>query len=271
VDVTDRPRLAGRVAIVTGAGHGIGRGIARVFARAGARLGVLDHDGAAAAAVAAEVGGLACVVDVTSREQVDAAVAAVLERFGRLDVVTQNVGIYPAASLDDLTVECWDAVASVNVRSLLHVVQACLPALRASDQGRITVTSSITGPRVGYPGFAAYGASKGAINGFIRSAALELAPYRITINAVEPGTVMIEGIHDRLAPGELARQTEAIPLKRLATAEEIGHAHLYLASPEAGYITGQSIILDGGQTLPESPAAVLPARPAGGVPPPAGT
>ncbi len=250
-------RLAGKVAIVTGAGRGIGRGIVRVYAREGAKVAVLDRDPATAEAAAAEVGGLACVADVTVREQVDAAVAATVARFGHLDILTQNAGIYPTVSLDEMTDATWDLVNAVNIKSLFYVVQACLPHLRASDGGRITVTSSITGPRVGFPGLTAYAASKAAINGFIRSAALELAPAGITVNGVEPGTVLTEGVLEGLVTGEVDELASVIPLKRLATPEDIGHAHLFLASREASYITGQTIVVDGGQILPEAPWAVL--------------
>jgi 3-oxoacyl-[acyl-carrier protein] reductase len=249
-------RLDGRVALVTGAGRGIGRGIARVYAREGAHVAVVDRDRESAVEAAAEIGGLACVADLTVRSEVDRAVATTVERFGRLDVLTQNAGIYPTATLAEMTDEQWDLVQNVNLKSLLYVVQACLPHLRAAGTGRITVTSSITGPRVGYPGLTHYAASKAAINGFIRSAALELAPDGITVNGVEPGTVLTEGVLEELATGDVDPIAGVIPLKRLGLPEDIGHAHLVLASDEASYITGQTIVVDGGQILPETPWAV---------------
>jgi 3-oxoacyl-[acyl-carrier protein] reductase len=250
-------RLEGRIALVTGAGRGIGRGIARVYAREGASVVVVDRDATTAREAADELGGLACVADLTVRAEVDAAVAAAIERYGRLDVLTQNAGVYPTATLDEMTDAQWDLVQSINIKSLLYVVQACLPHLRARGGGaRITVTSSITGPRVGYPGLTHYAASKAAINGFIRAAALELAPDGITVNGVEPGTVLTEGVLEELATGDVDPIAAIIPLKRLGTPEDIAHAHLFLASDEAQYITGQTIVVDGGQILPETPWAV---------------
>jgi 3-oxoacyl-[acyl-carrier protein] reductase len=124
--------------------------------------------------------------------------------------------------------------------------------MRSQPGGRITVTSSITGPRVALAGLAHYAASKAGINGFIRSAALELAPFGITVNGVEPGSVRTEGVLGIVSEQELASQGEAIPLRRLATGDDIAAAHLFLCSEDASYITGQTIVVDGGQILPES-------------------
>jgi 3-oxoacyl-[acyl-carrier protein] reductase len=134
-------------------------------------------------------------------------------------------------------------------------VQACLDALATSGHGRVVVTSSITGPITGYPGWSHYGASKAAQLGFLRTAAIELAPKRITINAIMPGNIATEGLADM--GEEYIRGMEAvIPQHRLGTVEDIGHAALFFASDEAGYITGQTLVVDGGQVLPESPAAL---------------
>ena len=130
-------------------------------------------------------------------------------------------------------------------------MQACLPALAASGRGRVILTSSITGPITGFPGWAHYGASKAGQLGFMRTAAIELAASGITVNAVMPGNIITEGLAD-LGEDYLAGMTASIPLRRLGTVDDIGHAALFLASDEAGYITGQTIVLDGGQVLPES-------------------
>jgi len=135
------------------------------------------------------------------------------------------------------------------------MVQACLPALEASGHGRVVITSSITGPITGFPGWSHYGASKAAQLGFLRTAAIELAPRRITVNAVLPGNIATEGLADM--GDEYRRGMEAaIPQRRLGDVEDIGYAALFFATDEAGYITGQSIVVDGGQVLPESPAAL---------------
>ncbi len=246
-------RLEGRAAVVTGAGRGIGRAIAEVYAREGARVLAVDRDGASAAQTAAAVGGVACTADITSRADMAAMADAAVAAFGGIDILTQNAGIYPSVALADMTDDDWNLVFDVNTRSALYTVQACLPHLRRSDGGRITITTSITGPRVGYPGLTHYAASKAALNGFIRSAALEVVGDGITVNGVEPGTVLTEGVRAQLAPGDLESVTAQIPMRRLAEPIDIAHAHLFLASSEASYITGQTIVVDGGQILPESP------------------
>jgi 3-oxoacyl-[acyl-carrier protein] reductase len=136
-------------------------------------------------------------------------------------------------------------------------VQACLDALATSGRGRVILTSSITGPITGYPGWSHYGASKAAQLGFMRSAAIELAPHRITVNAVLPGNIVTEGLSD-LGPDYRADMERSIPMGHLGEVEDIAHACLFFASDEASYITGQSLVVDGGQILPESLSAVHP-------------
>jgi 3-oxoacyl-[acyl-carrier protein] reductase len=251
-------RLEGRSAVVTGAARGIGRATAEVYAREGARVLVVDRDAEAAATAAGEIGkgSVACTADVTKREDVQAMAAAAAEQFGGIDILTQNAGIYPNHLVEEITDDEWELVMNVNVRSALYTVQACLPHLKKSDNGRITITSSITGPKVGYPGFTHYGASKAALNGFIRSLALELVSYPITVNGVEPGTVLTEGVKVLLTPEEVEGVAANIPMRRFAAPIDIAHAHLFFASDEAGYVTGQTIVVDGGQILPESPMFV---------------
>ena len=130
-------------------------------------------------------------------------------------------------------------------------VKACLPELERSGHGRVILTCSITGPITGFPGWSHYGATKAAQLGFLRTACIELAPKRITVNAVLPGNVVSEGL-DELGDDYRPQMEASIPLGRLGTVEEIGAAALFLATDEAGYITGQTIVVDGGQTLPES-------------------
>jgi 3-oxoacyl-[acyl-carrier protein] reductase len=157
--------------------------------------------------------------------------------------------------LTELTEADVDEVFAVNVKGTMFAVQACLPALEASGHGRVIVTSSITGPITGFPGWSHYGASKAAQLGFLHTAAIELAPKRVTINAVLPGNIATEGLADM---GEEYRRgmEAAIPQRRLGSVEDIGHAALFFATDEAGYITGQTIVVDGGQVLPESPEAL---------------
>jgi len=141
---------------------------------------------------------------------------------------------------------------NLNVGGAVRTVQACLPAMRARGYGRIVLTSSITGPITGQRGFAHYGASKAAMLGFMRSAAVELARSGITVNAVMPGNVSTPGFADT-SDEHQERMLSSIPMGRYAEPEEVGWAVRFLASPEAAYITGQTLIVDGGQVLPEAP------------------
>ena len=252
--------IAGRAVVVTGATRGIGKGIAQVFAGAGARVLIVGRDAEAAKDMVAELSATGAEAshvhaDVSRREDCQRIAAAAAERFGGIDVLCANAGIFPAAPLAEMTDEDIDAVLGTNLRGTILSVQACLPALAASGRGRVILTSSITGPITGFPGWAHYGASKAGQLGFLRTAAIELAASDITINAVLPGNIVTEGL-DSLGEEYQAQMAASIPLRRLGTVEEIGHAALFLATDEAGYITGQTIVVDGGQVLPESLAAL---------------
>jgi 3-oxoacyl-[acyl-carrier protein] reductase len=245
--------VAGRSVVVTGASKGIGKGIARVFAGAGARVAVLARHKDQAEAAAAEIGhgAIAVAADVTDAASLAAAAAAVARAFGGIDVLCANAGIFPAAKLEEMTEADWDHVVATNLKGTFLSVKTFLPHLKASDQGRIVLTSSITGPVTGYPGWTHYGATKAGQLGFMRTACIELAKYGVTVNAVMPGNIKTEGLAALGADYERA-MSASIPLGRLGTVEDIGHAALFLASREAGYITGQTIVVDGGQIVPES-------------------
>jgi 3-oxoacyl-[acyl-carrier protein] reductase len=255
--------LAGRSVVVTGGTRGIGKGIARVFAAAGAQVLLVSRSTEAATAAATGLneeldlrGAVSGVgADVSSAADCRRIAATAVERHGGIDVLCANAGIFPDRKLADLTEADIDEVFGTNVKGTIFAVQACTEALAASGHGKIVLTSSITGPITGYPGWSHYGASKAAQLGFLRTAALELAPQRITINAVLPGNVLTEGLAD-LGADYLRSMESSIPLGRLGTVEEIGNACLFLASDLAAYITGQTIVVDGGQTLPESMDAV---------------
>jgi 3-oxoacyl-[acyl-carrier protein] reductase len=244
--------LTDQVAVVTGAARGIGRGIASVLSAEGARVVVVDVDDALAEQTAAELGGVAIAADVTDRASVEAMAVRVTDELGRIDIVAANAGIYPFADLTELTEELWSRVMEVNVGGAVRTVQACLPTMRGRGYGRIVLTSSITGPITGQTGFAHYGASKAAMLGFMRSAAVELARSGITVNAVMPGNVNTEGFAGT-SDEHQERMLSSIPMGRYAEPEEVGWAVRFLASPEAAYITGQTLVVDGGQVLPEAP------------------
>ena len=190
--------VSGRSVVVTGGSRGIGKGIARVFANAGARVAILARHRDAAEATAAELGhgAIAVAGDVTDEASLAAAAAAVAEAFGGVDVLCANAGIFPQATIEEMSGADWDLVVDTNLKGCFLSVKAFLPHLKQSDQGRIVLTSSITGPVTGYPGWTHYGATKAGQLGFMRTACIELAKYGITVNAVMPGNVKTEGLAD---------------------------------------------------------------------------
>ncbi|GAA5065759.1 3-oxoacyl-[acyl-carrier protein] reductase [Thermocatellispora tengchongensis] len=249
--------VTGRSVVVTGGTKGIGKGIGRVFAAAGAKVLLVGRDEAAAkAAVAAIPGEVSYVLaDVSHPDDCARMAEAAVERHGGIDVLCANAGIFPEKPLARMTEADIDEVLGVNLKGTILSVRACLPALEASGRGRVILTSSITGPITGYPGWSHYGASKAGQLGFMRTAAMELAPKGITVNAVLPGNIMTEGLAE-LGEDYIRGMEAAIPMARLGTVEEIGSACLFLATDEAAYITGQALGVDGGQVLPESAEAL---------------
>ena len=245
--------LHGRSVIVTGGSKGIGKGIARVFVKAGAKVMIAARHLDQAAAAAKEIGhgASAFAADVTKLPDMEAMAEAAGERHGGIDVLCANAGIFPQARLEDMTSAQWDEVIDTNLKGTFHAVKACVPYLKNSDQARIVLTSSITGPVTGFPGWAHYGATKSGQLGFMHTACIELAKYGITVNAVMPGNIVTEALAG-LGDDYLKTMAASIPLKRLGSVEDIGHAALYFASKEAAYVTGQTLIVDGGQILPES-------------------
>ena len=247
--------LTGRTVLVTGGTKGIGKGIARVFVHAGANVVVVGRGGEAGEAAAAELGATYVQADVGVAADCERMAAEARERLGGIDVLCANAGVFPDVKLEDMSEADIDAIFATNVKGTMLSVKACMPALEQSGHGRVILTSSITGPITGYPGWSHYGATKAAQLGFLRTAAIELAPKGITINAVMPGNIETEGL-DELGPDYRAAMEASIPQKKLGKVEDIGYAALFFATDEAGYITGQTIVVDGGQVLPESPMAM---------------
>ena len=252
--------LQGRSAVVTGGSKGIGRGIAETFAAAGVDVLItgrsqndLDAAVAALAGAGGKVSGLRA--DVSSPEDSRRVVETAVERHGGLDIVCANAGIFPSGRLEDLTPEDIEQVLAVNFKGTVFIIQSALAALTASGHGRVIVTSSITGPITGYPGWSHYGASQAAQLGFLRTAAMELAPKQITINAVLPGNIITEGLVE-MGQEYMDQMASAVPAGRLGSVADIGNAALFFATDEAAYITGQSLVVDGGQILPESHLAI---------------
>jgi 3-oxoacyl-[acyl-carrier protein] reductase len=252
--------IKGRSVIVTGGSKGIGRGIAKVFAERGAQVTIAARNEADLRRTADELnaaGGRVrwATCDVSDWESVRSMVDEAAAAQGGLDVMCANAGIFPQVKIVDMTPADWDHVMATNLRSAFLAVKASIPYFEKAGKGRVVLTSSITGPITGYPGWSHYGASKAGQLGFLKSAAMELSRYNATINAVMPGNIYTEGLHD-LGQEYLDQMAASIPLKRLGSVEDIGHAVLFFASDEAGYITGQQIVIDGGQIIPESLAAL---------------
>ena len=253
-------RMDQKSVIVTGGSKGLGRGIAKVFASEGAKVLVVARQPDAGEQTARDIvdaGGAASFfqADVSKQDEVKSMVEAAVDRNGGIDILCSNAGIFPSVRLEEMTEEEWDTVNSVNLKGTFLATRACLPELKKSGAGRILLTSSITGPITGYPGWSHYGATKAGMLGFMRTVAIEVARYDITINAVMPGNIMTEGLDD-VGDDYLRTMERSIPMGRLGDPEDIAYAMLFLASHEAKYITGQTLVVDGGQTLPESIDAV---------------
>lgn len=253
--MTAASRIAGRlenqVALIIGAARGIGRGIAERFREEGAKLVLADSEADTGAATATELGAHFIRTDISRLADAEAAVALAVSSYGRLDIMVQNAGIYPWQLIEATSPEDWDRVMGVNLRGAFVAARAALVPMKRQGSGRILFTSSITGPHVTSPGHGHYSASKAGINGFIRAAALEFSGYGITVNGVEPGNILTEGVQLHRSAAFIRGMEDAIPLGRLGTPRDVANAFLFLASADAAYITGTTIVVDGGQLLPE--------------------
>jgi len=251
-------KLAGKTALVTGAGRGIGRAIALALAREGCQVAVADILGENARAVAAEATalgakGLPVTVDLTRRAEVEAAVAEVLAQFGQLDVLVNNAGWDRMALFLDSDEETWDRLIALNFKAVLHMSKAALPHMVARGAGRVINIASDAG-RVGSSGEAVYSGTKGAVIAFSKALAREMARHGVTVNVVCPGltqTPLLQSLREQSPKNEkiLDAVTRATPLGRVATPEEIAGAVVFLASPGADFITGQTLSVSGGLTM----------------------
>jgi 3-oxoacyl-[acyl-carrier protein] reductase len=239
-------RFLDQTVIVTGASRGIGKGITEQFAIEGAKLVLVGRDESALQSLLEKLPCEAIYVkaDVSRQEEIEKMIQETVAQYGKIDVLCHYAGIYPQARLENMSLEEWQRVIDVNLTGTFLAVRACIPIMKAQEHGKIIITSSISGPQTALPGYSHYTASKAGIAGFIRTAAVELAKYRININAVEPGNILTEGL-DELGQDHINNMIRAIPMGCLGTPEDVAHAILFLASPQASYITGQSIIIDG--------------------------
>ena len=251
-------KLRGKTALVTGGGRGIGRAIALGLAQEGAQVAVLDILADNAAAVVREieatgVKALALPADLTKRAQVDRAIADTLAQFGQIDILVNNAGWDRMEMFLDSEEETWDKIIAINFKGLLYVCKAALPSMVARGQGKVISIASDAG-RVGSTGEAVYAGSKGAIIAFSKTLAREMARHKITVNVVCPGlteTPLLQGIREQSPKTEkvIEAVTRAIPLGRVGQPEDIAGAVVYLASPAADFVTGQTLSVSGGLTM----------------------
>ncbi len=248
-------RMAGKIAVVTGAGGGFGEGIAKLFACEGAKVGVLDLRRDAAERVASEIGenAVALAADVTSRAEMDAAVQKMIDCFGVPNVFVNNAGwTHRNKPMLDVTEDEFDKVYAINVKAIYHATNIIVPMMREIGGGSIVNIGSVAGIRP-RPGLTWYNSTKGAVNILSQSMAVELASDNIRVNAICPvmgETGLLEefmGVPD--TPENRAKFVATIPMGRLSRPDDIARATLYLASDDAEFITGILMPVDGGRTV----------------------
>lgn len=248
--------LEGRVAIVTGGAQGGGYGVARCLAKKGVTVVLADiQEGPGRQALEQlKSEGFSAglkIMDLSSEDSVKELVSYTVGEFGRIDILASCAGIYPVQDLETMTTRQWQQVVDLNLTAPFWLTRECIPHMKKVGKGRIIYTTTVTGPTVVVAGLAHYGASKAGLEGFMRTAALELAKYQITVNAVAPGAMLTPGLQKLCSPEEINDLGRRIPIGRIGYPEDIGAVYAFLASDEADYITGISIRSDGGYVLPE--------------------
>ena len=248
-------RVAGKVALVTGAGRGMGRAVALTLAREGAAVVVNDVNGAAAEVVAADInqaGGqaLAYVADVSQEAEVNAMVRAAVERFGTVHILVNNAGLLGnTRPIEAISGDEWDRLMAVNVKGVFNCTRAVLPLMQAQRYGKIVNVSSSAGRSTSTFGGAHYTTSKAAVLGLTRHTAREAAPFNINVNATAPGSMDTEMVRERATAEHIASEEQKIPLRRLGTAQDEANLVLFLCSDESSYIAGATIDINGADLL----------------------
>ena len=258
-------RLRHKVAIVTGAAQGIGKGIAKVLGREGAIVALWDiadhvHD---TAEELKDSGSkvYSYAVDIAEVSQIDEAINYMSDHFEKIDILVNNAATAIFAPFVEMTIEDRNRIFNVNFNGMWNCTKAVMPGMLIRRYGKIVNISSVTGPRVATPGLTAYSATKGAISAFTRALALEVAGHGVTVNAILPGfidTPLTKPMADDFRMDQKAFSEwlgRSIPMKRMGTVDELGNLALFLASDESEYITGQEIVIDGGNILQEMKGA----------------
>jgi 3-oxoacyl-[acyl-carrier protein] reductase len=233
--------LKDKVAIVTGGTKGIGKGIADVLSRKGAKVVISAKN-----KLESKHYFIKC--DVSNYQDAQTLIKETLKKYKKIDILINNAGIYPFVPLKDMTEEQWDNVIKVNLKGTFNCTKAVLPFMIKNKYGKIVNIASIAGTKVGFPNLVHYCASKGGIEGFTMAAALDLAQYKINVNAVAPGAILTPGTKKGLDKKATANLIQAIPEKRMGKPIDIAETVAFLASDASEYITGQTIVVDGGYT-----------------------
>jgi len=240
-------KLEGQLAIITGGARGIGAGVCKVFLEAGATVAlwdVLDEGEQTAKELSAHGDIFFQKVNITSKESVDAAVATIMEKYGHIEILINNAGIIRDRSFMKMTDDEWNSVVSVNLNGLFVTSKSVLPHMIAAGYGRIVCASSINSV-AGAFGQTNYSATKAATSGFVRSLCKEVGKHGITVNAVAPGFILTE-MTKSMPQAVIDAGIAQIPVKRIGTPEDMGHCYLFLASKEAGFVSGITLHANGG-------------------------
>ncbi|MEO5598388.1 MAG: SDR family NAD(P)-dependent oxidoreductase [Novosphingobium sp.] len=257
--------LSGKVAVVTGSGRAIGRAIAKSLVENGCKVVVATRTAATGQAVVDELNAIApnhgalYAADLSTRKACEGAISAAIDKFGALDILVHNAGVFPFTLFDELTDEEFDGTLKTNLYAMMWMARAAFPHLEKSGQGRIVAISSVIGNHSYLAGMQSYATSKAALNGFCRNLAIEAAAKKITVNIVEPGLIVDR--EDPHMPAELESAiTQYIPLGRSGMPTDIATAVLFYASPDAHWVTGQITIVDGGMGLADKSAVAMATR-----------
>ncbi len=246
-------RLEGKVALISGGARGMGAAEARMFAREGAKVGIadiLEDEGRRLEAEIAELGGEAIFIklDATSEDDWNRAVDTIVSRFGKLDVLVNNAGIYRRGTVENTSVEDWDQIMDVNAKGVFLGTKAAIPAMRRAGGGSIVNISSTAG-LVGSAGAAAYNASKGAVRLLTKATAIQYAKEGIRTNSVHPGPIETDMLAQVYTSPQMREQRLSnIPLGRTGRPDDVANGVLFLASDESSFMTGSELVIDGGAT-----------------------
>jgi 3-oxoacyl-[acyl-carrier protein] reductase len=246
-------QLLNKVAFITGGGSWIGKEIAKVFSHEGATIFIIGRDEKKLIQTAKEIeemGGTVsyAVADISNENSIQSAVADVLSTYGKIDILVQNAGIYPSTMLETMTLQNWQQVIDINLTGTFIVLKSVAEIIKKQKNGRVIFISSIAGDEVGYPGYAHYTASKSGMNGLMRTAALELAKYHITVNSIDPGNILNQEVFP-VSKADMDEMIKAIPIGRAGQPIDVANLALFLASDKSEFITGQNIVIDGGETI----------------------